>query len=71
MANKGFKGIRRGQETTAVNTKVTHGTGNKQSVVGCEVLTAVVMKHALFWDITSCSLLKVNRHFRGTYRLHL
>jgi hypothetical protein len=27
--------------------------------VGCEVLTAVVMKSSIFWDITSCSLLKV------------
>jgi hypothetical protein len=25
----------------------------------------------LFWDITPCSPLKVNRHLGGTYRLHL
>jgi hypothetical protein len=31
--------------------------------VGCEVLTAVVMKSPLFWDITPCSPLKVNRRF--------
>jgi hypothetical protein len=35
--------------------------------VGCEVLTAVV----IFWDITPCSPLKVNRRFGGTCRLHL
>jgi hypothetical protein len=29
------------------------------------------MKSIVFWDITPCSLLKVNRHFGGTYRLHL
>jgi hypothetical protein len=29
--------------------------------VGFEVMTAVVMKSYIFWDITSCSLLKVNR----------
>jgi hypothetical protein len=39
--------------------------------VGFEVLTAVVMKSSIFWDITPCSLLKVNRSFGGTYRLHL
>jgi hypothetical protein len=29
------------------------------------------MKSTIFWDITSCSPLNVNRQFRGTYRLHL
>jgi hypothetical protein len=36
--------------------------------VGSEVLTAVVMKSTIFWDITLCSLLSVNRLFGGTYR---
>jgi hypothetical protein len=40
-------------------------TNNK--VAGFEVLTAAVMKSTIFWDIMSFSLLKVNRHFRGTY----
>jgi hypothetical protein len=40
-------------------------------VIGFEVLTAVVMKNTTFWDITPCSPLSVNRHFGGTYRLHL
>jgi hypothetical protein len=39
--------------------------------VGFEVHTAVVMKSTHFWDITPCSPLKVNRRFRGTYRLHI
>jgi hypothetical protein len=26
---------------------------------------------SIFWDITPCSLVKVNRRFGGTYRLHL
>jgi hypothetical protein len=39
--------------------------------VGYEVLRAVVMKGSIFWDIASCSLLKVNRRFRGTCCLHL
>jgi hypothetical protein len=29
------------------------------------------MKSTIFWDITPCSLLKVNRRFGGTYRIHL
>jgi hypothetical protein len=45
----------------------------KQNIghVGFEVLTAVVMKSTVFWDITPCSPLKANRRFGGTYRLHL
>jgi hypothetical protein len=39
--------------------------------VGIEVLTAVIMKSTIFWDITPCSPLSVNRRFAGTYRLHL
>jgi hypothetical protein len=39
--------------------------------VGFEVLTAVVMNSSIFWDITPCSPLKVNRRFGGTCRLHL
>jgi hypothetical protein len=35
--------------------------------LGFEVLTAVVMKSTVFWDITPCSPLKVNRRFRGIY----
>jgi hypothetical protein len=36
-----------------------------------EVLTAVVMKSSVFWDITRCSPLKVNVRFGGTCHLHL
>jgi hypothetical protein len=39
--------------------------------VGFEVFTAVVMKSIIFWDMTLCSPLSVNRRFGGTYRLHL
>jgi hypothetical protein len=35
-----------------------------------EVLTPVVMKSTIFWDITPCSPLKVNRRFGGIHRLH-
>jgi hypothetical protein len=37
--------------------------------VGSEVLTAVIMKSTVFWDIMLCSPLKVNRRFGGKYRL--
>jgi hypothetical protein len=39
--------------------------------VGFEVLTALTMKSSVFWDITLTSPVKVNRRFRGTYRLSL
>jgi hypothetical protein len=39
--------------------------------VGFEVLTSVVMKSAVFWDITQCNPLKVNRRFGGTSRFYL
>jgi hypothetical protein len=32
--------------------------------VGFEVITAVVMKSTIFWDMTTCSPLKVNRSER-------
>jgi hypothetical protein len=37
---------------------------------GLEVVTAMVMKNSIFWDITACSSLKVNRRF-GRTCLHL
>jgi hypothetical protein len=39
--------------------------------VGFVVLTPVVMKSTIFWDITPCSPMNVNRRFGRTYRLHL
>jgi hypothetical protein len=36
---------------------------------GSEVLTAVVMKSSIFWDITPCSPLKVTGRFGGARRL--
>jgi hypothetical protein len=34
-------------------------------------LFSVCLKNYIFWDITLCSPLSVNRRFGGTYRLHL
>jgi hypothetical protein len=38
---------------------------------GFKVLTEVVKKGAIIWDITPYSLLQVNRRFRETYRFCL
>jgi hypothetical protein len=43
---------------------------NKNWIVGFEVLTVVIMKTAIFWDIAPCSPY-TNRRFGGTYHLHL
>jgi hypothetical protein len=44
---------------------------NMSSYIGSEVLTTVIVKSSVFWDITPCSPSKVNRSFGGTCRLHL
>jgi hypothetical protein len=36
-----------------------------------EVKQASIKKTTIFWDITPCSPLRVNRRFGGTYRLHI
>jgi hypothetical protein len=38
---------------------------------GFEVLTALVIKSSIFWGLTPCSPLEVNRYFGGTFSLHL
>jgi hypothetical protein len=48
-----------------------HLKSNISFNAGFEVLTVVVMKNSIFWDITPCSPLRVNRRFGGTHRLHL
>jgi hypothetical protein len=44
---------------------------NIKHLVGFRVFTVVVIKSSVFWDITSCSTLKVSWRFRGTCHLHL
>jgi hypothetical protein len=36
------------------------------SFMGFEILTVVVMKNSIFWDIMLCNPFKVNLHFGGT-----
>jgi hypothetical protein len=37
----------------------------------CRIWGVVVLKTTIFWDITPCSPLRINRHFGRTYCLHL
>lgn len=37
-----------------------------ESLLGFYILTAVIMKNTIFWDIMTCSQLKVNRSLGGT-----
>jgi hypothetical protein len=37
----------------------------------CDILTAVLMKILVFWNMTPCSLVLKYRRFRGACRLHL
>jgi hypothetical protein len=36
-----------------------------------EVLTAVTMKSAIFWNVTPCIRAEIHRRFGGIYYLHL
>jgi hypothetical protein len=57
-----------------LNVKLKKEMAKLQTVfcyVGLEVLTAVVLKSTIFWDVMSCSPLRVNWRFGGTYHLHL
>jgi hypothetical protein len=36
------------------------------ALVGLEILTVVIMKSFIFWDVTLCSPVNVNQRFRGT-----
>jgi hypothetical protein len=51
-------------------SQYTYTLRNHGIYLGFEVLTMVVMKSTVFWDITPCGPLKFNRRFRGTCRLH-
>jgi hypothetical protein len=52
------------------NSTLINGICTSTDLVGFDVLTAMVMKRYL-WDITPSSLLRINRRFGGTCRLHL
>jgi hypothetical protein len=35
-----------------------------------QVLTTAIMKTVVFWDVAACSLVEIDRRFRGAYCLH-
>jgi hypothetical protein len=43
---------------------------NSKYIVRFEVLTAASMKMTVFWYIAPCSLVEIDRRFRGAYCLH-
>jgi hypothetical protein len=43
---------------------------NELPVVRFHVLTAASMKMFVFWDVAPCSLVEIDRRFRGAYCLH-
>jgi hypothetical protein len=45
---------------------MVHRTVQKIRPVGSDILTAEFMKGSVFWDITPCGMLKVNRRFGAT-----
>jgi hypothetical protein len=52
-------------------SKVKRGAGcNLNNVERLQVLTAAIMKIRAFWDVAPCSLVGVERRFRGAYCLH-
>jgi hypothetical protein len=44
---------------------------NKNFIYRTGVLTVMVVKRTMFWDVMPCSLLKIIWHFGVVYRLHL
>jgi hypothetical protein len=48
-----------------------HFSSSNLDLIGFEVLTSVIMKSTIFWDITPYSPLKINRSLGETYYLHL
>jgi hypothetical protein len=43
----------------------------KSDFAGFQLLTALIMKSTIIWDMIPCSSLEVNRRFGGTYCLYL
>jgi hypothetical protein len=48
-----------------------HSQQYMRKYFGLDVLTEVVIKNPVFWDITPCCPLKINRNFGEIFRLHL
>jgi hypothetical protein len=54
--------------TKASLNKIKNKMKERKSInVGFEVLTAVIMKNSIFWDIIWCNPVKINRRFGGIH----
>jgi hypothetical protein len=78
----GFSRLLNSNECTEVCCSITTGSVltriystlcsiNGWNSLEFDVLTSVVMKRPIFWDITQCSPLKDSRRFEGTCRIFL
>jgi hypothetical protein len=57
--------------TTVKDRERIEGKVKKIILIGSGVLAALIMKCYIFWNITPCIPLNINRRFRGTYRFYL
>jgi hypothetical protein len=57
--------------TTLFQLQNLYGVEWDWNIIRFEVLTGVIMKGIIFWDMTPCSYLSVNRRFGEKHRLHL
>jgi hypothetical protein len=52
--------------TGVLSFMVTRYTSYLRDYVGFEVLTEIIMKGSVFWDIAPCGPVQVENSFRGT-----
>jgi hypothetical protein len=43
---------------------------NRAELARFQILTATSMEMAVFWDVAQCSLVDIDKRFRGAYCLH-
>jgi hypothetical protein len=63
------QGLPNGLFRSGFSTKILHSFKCVPSVLHSLPISCF-LKNTIFWDITVCSRLKVNRSFGGTYRIH-
>jgi hypothetical protein len=71
VAQQFFHGVNTPQYSQPALKKLVKNKNLNLYDTGFEVLTAVVRKSSIFWDITPSSPVKVNQRFGGIYCLLL
>jgi hypothetical protein len=61
----------RNEMSHVARTWTKEDINNNLQYVGFPDVVTVVMKSYIFWDMTPCTPVKVNRRFGGIYHLHL